>query len=166
MLILVAFCSQRAPKGSQMGPKWCPKRPKWISRAPKWSQMATMGRPRSPKRRVQGGVREKVEKKDAPPRETAKQMDAKLHNFWSYVVHFGVIFSMFFQGCFLIDLLMVLGLMFDGFWNVVSMIFGPFSRSPEPLFFDNSPVRKLGFTISNCVIFLTCWVLFLLRFLC
>ena len=130
--------------------------------------MATMGRPRSPKRRVQGGVREKVEKKDAVGRERVKQMGPKLHNFWSHVAHFRVICSMFFQGrflidlfmvfglifegfldvcsmffqcCFLIDFLMVLGLIFDGFWDVFSMIFGPFSITPEPLFFDNSPVR-------------------------
>ena len=77
--------------------------------------MSTMGGPRSPKRRVQGGVREKVEKKDAVGRETVKQMDPKWHNLWSHVAYFGVIFSMFFQGRFLIDLLMVLPLIFDGF---------------------------------------------------
>ena len=80
--------------------------------------MATMGRPRSPKRRVQGGVREKVEKKDAPPPESAKQMDSKLHHFWSHVAYFAIIFAMFFQGRFLIDFLMVFGLIFEGFWDV------------------------------------------------
>ena len=57
------------------------------------------------------------------------------------MAYFGVIFSMFFQGRFLIDLLMVLGLILEGFFDVFSIIFGSFSRSPEPLFFDNSPVR-------------------------
>ena len=99
------------------------------------------GEARSPQKRVQGGVREKVEKKDAPPQEITKQMGPKWHNFWSHVVHFGVIFSMFFQGRFLMDLLMASGLICDGFWNVFSICFGPFSRSLEPLIFDNSPVR-------------------------
>ena len=57
------------------------------------------------------------------------------------MAYLGVIFSMFFQGRFLIDCLMVFALIFDGFWDVCSMIFGPFSRTPEPLFFDNSTVR-------------------------
>ena len=94
--------------------------------APKWSQMATMGRPRSPKRRVKGGVSESGRKRDAPPDEKIKQPDPKWHNFWSHLAHFGNIFSMFSQGRLLIDLLMVLGLMFDGFLNVLSMNFGPF----------------------------------------
>ena len=51
------------------------------------------------------------------------------------------IFSMFFQGRFLIDLFMVFGMIFDGFLDVFLMIFGPFSRTPEPLFFDNSTMR-------------------------
>ena len=33
------------------------------------------------------------------------------------------------------------GLIFDGFLDVFSMIFEPFSRTPEPLIFDNSTVR-------------------------
>jgi hypothetical protein len=37
--------------------------------------------------------------------------------------------------------LMVFGLIFDEFLDVFSMIFGPFSRTHEPLFFDNSTVR-------------------------
>ena len=79
-------------------------------------------------------------KKNAPPRESLKPMGSKSHIFWSHVAYFGVTFSMLFQSSFFVDLLMVLGLIFDGLLDVFSMIFGPFSRTPEPLFFDNSTV--------------------------
>ena len=140
MLILFAFCGQRAPKGSQTEPKWHQNSQNGPQRAPKRSQMSTRGGPRSPKRRVKGGVRESGRKKDGPPGEPPKQMGAKLHNCWSHVAYFGVIFSMFFQGRFWIDFLTVLGLFFNGFLVVFSIIFGPFSRTPEPLIFDNSPM--------------------------
>ena len=91
--------------------------------------MATRGGPRSPKRRVQREVREKVEKKDAPPRESLKQMGLKWDHFWSHVAHCLVTFSMFFQGRFLIDFLMLWGVFFDGFLDVFSMMFGPFSTT-------------------------------------
>ena len=138
MLILVAFCGQGAPKGE---PNRIPMEQIGYQKASKRRQMTTRGGPRSPKRRVQGGVREKVGKKNAPGRESVKQMGPKLHNFWSHVAHFRVICSMFFQGRFLIDLFMVFGLIFEGFLDVCSMSVGPFSRTPEPLFFDNSTVR-------------------------
>ena len=80
-------------------------------------------------------------KKNAPPAESFKQVGSKWDHFWSHVAYFGVIFSMFFQGRFLIDFLMVLGLIFDGFLDDFSIIFGTFSRCPEPLIFDNRPVR-------------------------
>ena len=140
MLILFAFCGQRVPKGSQtaqMGPQLPKLTPKGIQKEPNVDH----GEPRSPKIRVQGGVREKVKKKNGLGRETLKQIIPKLHNFGSHVAYSGVIFSMFFQGRFLIDLLMVLGLIFDGFWDVFLIIFGSFSRTPEPLIFDNGPMR-------------------------
>ena len=125
------------PNGGQKEPKL----PKCPERAPKSSQMATKREPRSPKRRVQGGVQESSRKKDAPPREHPKQMGLKWHNFLSHVAHVGVIFSILFQGNFLIDLFVFFRLIFDGVWVVFSMIYGPCSKTPEPLFFDNSTVR-------------------------
>ena len=50
--------------------------------------MATRGGPRSPKGHVKGGVRESSRKKDAPPRETLKQIDSEWVYFWSHVAHF------------------------------------------------------------------------------
>ena len=46
--------------------------------------MATKREPRSPKRRVQGGVQESSRKKDAPPRDPPKQMGPKWHHFWCH----------------------------------------------------------------------------------
>ena len=91
-------------------------------------------------RRVKGGVANRVAKKTLHPGKVPGKW-VKLAELLETCGEFSVYLFDVFQGRFLIDLLTALGLIFDGLLDVFSIIFGPFSRTPEPLIFDNSPMR-------------------------
>ena len=136
MLIFVAFERQKGAKWDQRGAQN-------DQNGSQEHQNGATWRPGEGQDHPKDVSREGSAKRSKKRRATAGKTQATGTNMASFLEPCGVFlgyFPMFFQGRFLIDLLMFVRWNFDGFWVFLLVIFGPFSKTPEPLFFDNSTV--------------------------